>query len=72
MGVLNENNFIFKESYTKKIGDFVTENQDAIAEVVDQKYLEIFRAHPSKSDFEAETVVSKIINDQTIKNLFKL
>ena len=72
MGVLNEKNLILKPAYTKQIGDFVTENQDVMTEVLDQKYIEIFRAHPGKSDFAAETVVSKIINDQTIKNLFNI
>ena len=72
MGVLNENNMIFKPSYTKKIGDFVSKNQDTMLDVLDQKYVEVFRAHPSKSEFDAETVISKIINDQTIKNLFNI
>ena len=72
MGVLNENNLIFKPSYTKMIGDFVAEKQDTMMEVLDQKYVEIFRAHPGKSEFAAETVVSKIINDKTIKNLFNI
>jgi len=64
MGALDANNLILKPSYTKEIGDFVTANQDYIAEVVDKKYIEIFRAHPSKSEFDAETVVSKIINER--------
>jgi RNA polymerase sigma factor (sigma-70 family) len=72
MGVLNENNLIFKPSYTKKIGDFVVENLDTMREVIDQKYVEIFRDHPGKSEFDAETVISKIVNDKTIKNLFKI
>jgi len=72
MGVLNENNLIFKPSYTKKIGDFVAEKQDTMREVLDQKYVEIFRTHPGKSEFDAETVISKIINDKTIKNLFNI
>jgi len=72
MGVLNENNLIFKPSYTKKIGDFVAAKQDIMREVLDQKYVEIFRTHPGKSEFDAETVVSKIINDKTIKNLFNI
>lgn len=72
MGVLNENSLIFKPSYTKKIGDFVSENQDTMLDVLDQKYVDIFRGHPSKSEFDAETVISKIINDQTIKNLFNI
>jgi RNA polymerase sigma factor (sigma-70 family) len=72
MGVLNEHNFIFKPSYTKQIGEFVSENQDTMREVLDQKYVEIFRAHPGKTDFDAETVITKIINDKTIKNLFKI
>jgi RNA polymerase sigma factor (sigma-70 family) len=72
MGVLNENNLIFKPSYTKKIGNFVTEKEDIMREVLDQKYVEIFRTHPGKSEFDAETVISKIINDKTIKNLFNI
>jgi RNA polymerase sigma factor (sigma-70 family) len=72
MGAINESNMILKPSYTKKIGDFVSENQDEMREVLDQKYVEIFRDHPSKSEFDAETVISKIINDQTIKNLFNI
>ena len=72
MGVLDENSLIFKSSYTKKIGDFVTENQEVMREVIDQKYVEVFRTHPSKSEFNAESVVSKIINDKTIKNLFNI
>jgi len=72
MGVLNEHNLILKPSYTKKINDFVSENQEEMAEVIDQKYIEIFRDHPSKSKFDAEMVVTKIINDKTIKNLFKI
>jgi RNA polymerase sigma factor (sigma-70 family) len=72
MGVLNENNLIFKRSYTKKIGNFVREKQDIMREVLDQKYVEIFRTHPGKSKFDAETVISKIINDKTIKNLFNI
>mgnify|MGYP000134051526 CR=1 FL=1 len=72
MGVLKESNLIFKPSYTKKVGDFVIENQDLMRDVIDQKYVEIFRAHPSKADFDAETIVSKIINDKTIKNLFNI
>jgi RNA polymerase sigma factor (sigma-70 family) len=72
MGVLNENNLILKPAYIKQIGDFVSEKQNIMTKVLDQKYVEVFRAHPSKSDFDAETVVSKIINDQTIKNLFNI
>ena len=72
MGVLNEENMIFKPSYTKKIGDFVTDKQGEMWEAIDQKYVEIFRDHPSKSEFDPETVIDKIINDATIKNLFNI
>ncbi|MFT5823451.1 MAG: RNA polymerase sigma factor (sigma-70 family) [Crocinitomix sp.] len=72
MGVLNADNLIFKPSYRNKIGDFVSKNQDTMREKLDQKYVEIFRSHPGKSEFDARTVVSKIINDKTIKNLFNL
>jgi len=72
MGVLNEHNLILKPSYTKKIGDFVIDNQDYMTEVLDHKYIELFRKHPAKSEFDAQTIISKIINDKTIKNLFNI
>jgi RNA polymerase sigma factor (sigma-70 family) len=72
MGVLNESNLILKSSYTQQISDFVTENQDSMRDAIDEKYVEIFRGHPTKSSFDAETVVTKIINDKTIRNLFKI
>jgi len=72
MGVLSEDDLIFKPTYTKRIGDFVVEKQDFMREVLDQKYIEVFRDHPGKSEFDAQTVVSKIINDKTIKNLFNI
>ena len=72
MGALNADNLIFKPSYTKKINDFVIENQNLMVDAIDQKYVEIFRSHPSKSEFDAATIVSKVINDQTMKNLFNI
>lgn len=72
MGLLDKDNLILKPSYTKKIGDFVIENQNSITDVVDKKIIEIFRGHPSKSEFNAKNIVSKIVNDQTIKNLFNI
>ncbi len=72
MGAISADNLIFKPSYTKKIGDFVSQNQDAMREVIDQKYIEIYRTHPSKSEFDADTIVTKIIRDETIKNLFNI
>jgi len=71
-GVITESNMIFKPSYTKQIGDFVSQNQEEMLEVIDQKYIELFRTHPSKSEFDAESVVTKIINDQAMKNLFNI
>ncbi|MGL1885999.1 MAG: RNA polymerase sigma factor [Reichenbachiella sp.] len=70
MGALNPDNLIFKSSYTKRINNFVTENQDLMVETIDQKYIDIFRSHPSKSEFDAKTIIMKVINDQTMKNLF--
>jgi RNA polymerase sigma factor (sigma-70 family) len=72
MGVLSEHNLILKSTYTKRIGDFVTENQNIMTEVLDEKYREIFRNHPVKSKFEAQTIINRIIKDKTIKNLFNI
>lgn len=72
MGAINEQNMMLKPDYTRKIADFVSENQHNMLEVVDQKYIEIYRNHPVKSEFDAQTIVSKIVNDATIKHLFKI
>tara|TARA_B110000114_G_C14892680_1_gene317398 strand:- start:265 stop:711 length:447 start_codon:yes stop_codon:yes gene_type:complete len=72
MGALNAENLIFKPEYTKKINDFVSEHQEVMVDTLDQKYIELFRSHPSKSEFDAKTIVSKVINDQTLKNLLDI
>ncbi|MFT4603276.1 MAG: hypothetical protein ACI857_003464, partial [Arenicella sp.] len=72
MGAISPDNLILKPSYTKSIGDFVSSNQEQMTEVLDKKYREVFRDHPGKSDFKAQTVISKIVNDKTIKNLFNI
>ena len=72
MGAINADNMIFKPTYTKSIGEFAAENLDEMRDVLDQKYVEIFRGHPIETEFAAQSIVSKVINDQTVKNLFKI
>ncbi len=70
MGLLNEDDLTFLPSFTKRIGDFVHQHQSEMREKIDAKYLEIYRNQPGKVDFDAETVINKVIKDEGLKQLF--
>ncbi len=72
IGAITPDNLIFKESYTKEIRDFVSENQPTMKSLIDEKYVEIYRSHPSRSKFNSETIVNTIIRDKTVQSLFRI
>ncbi len=69
-GVLTEDTFRFKPSYSKKIADYAATVYEEVSDVLDQKYIEFYQEHPTKEDFGTETVITEIINDKNIKQFF--
>lgn len=62
-GRMQTNAKLFDPEYTAMISKYADRYADEVADVVDKKYIEFFQNHPTKEDFDVDTVVSKILND---------
>ncbi|EAY24925.1 RNA polymerase sigma factor [Microscilla marina] len=71
MGLLDENNLQFNISYKNKIALYVAPRYEETAQRFEEKYTELYREHPTKEDFSAETIVSEILNDDNLLKYFK-
>ena len=68
MGVLDEGNMQFNAGYRAKIAAYATEHHEVVGEAFVEKYTELFRDHPARADFDKQTVVTEILdNDELMK-----
>lgn len=70
MGVLDEKEMVFNAAFRHKIADFVLANYEDAQESFVEAYTDLFRDHPAKSDFDKETVVNKILDDDKLMGYF--
>lgn len=70
MGLLTEDTFVFNEPFSNKISNYVETVYEEVSNVLDKKYVEFYRDHPSKEDFGSETVISEILNDKDMIRFF--
>ena len=61
---------LFDPEYTSTISAYAEGIADEVADLVDKKYIEFFQQHPTKEDFNAETVINEIINDENLHKYF--
>jgi RNA polymerase sigma factor (sigma-70 family) len=69
-GLLEEGSFRFNQPYTNKISNYVDSVYEEVSDVLDKKYVDFFRDHPTKDDFGSETVISEILNDKDMLRFF--
>ena len=68
MGALDEGSMQFNVGYKAKIAAYATEHHEVASEAFVEKYTELFRDHPARSEFDKQTVVSEILeNDELMK-----
>lgn len=72
MGLLDEKNVQFNVSYKNKIADYVEANLDEATRVVEDKYVALFREHPTKEDFVKGKIVSEILGKNDLMHFFEL
>lgn len=70
MGALTEDKMTFNIGYKTKIADYVTGIYEDAADSVDEKYTQFFRSHPAKDNFDAETIIDEILNDNKLMQYF--
>ena len=69
-GYLTKDKKIFNVGYKKKIGDYVVSNVEAMATAIDLKHANLFRDLPARDEFDAQTIVEEILNDNEIMKYF--
>lgn len=69
-GKMQTNVKLFDPQYSATIAKYANEVADEVADIVDRKYIEFFQKHPTKEDFDAETVIDELLNDKDLHRHF--
>jgi len=70
-GKMQTDKKIFDPKYSSTIATYSEGIADEVADLVDKKYIEFFQKHPTKEDFDAETVINEIVNDKDLHKYFE-
>ncbi|NJO01029.1 MAG: RNA polymerase sigma factor [Bacteroidia bacterium] len=71
MGLLNEEKMVFNALFTKRIGNYVQKNYHQVDEAFDERYTQLFQTHSIKSEFDAQTLIDEVLNDEELMKHFK-
>ena len=69
-GRMQTNGKLFDPEYYTTILTYAEKHGDEVADMVDKKYIEFFQKHPSKKDFNVDSVVSDILNDPDLHRYY--
>ena len=70
MGALDERHQIFNISYKNKIADYVADQIETATDTFDERYTALYREHPTKEDFDKQTVIDKVLGDGKLMKFF--
>jgi RNA polymerase sigma factor (sigma-70 family) len=70
-GKMQTDKKIFDPKYSSTIAAYSEGISDEVADIVDKKYIEFFQRHPTKDDFNTETVINEIVNDKDLHKYFE-
>jgi RNA polymerase sigma factor (sigma-70 family) len=70
-GKMQTDKKIFDPKYSSTIAAYSEGISDEVADIVDKKYIEFFQRHPTKEDFNTETVINEIVNDNDLHKYFE-
>jgi RNA polymerase sigma factor (sigma-70 family) len=69
-GKMQTNARLFDPQYSTTIAKYASEVADEVADIVDKKYIDFFQKHPTKEDFDADTIVAELLNDPDLHRHF--
>ena len=72
MGVLDEEKMVFNIKTQTKVKDFVEQNHAAALDDFTDTYTKLFQEHPIKDDFDKDTIVNELINNEKLTDYFRL
>lgn len=70
-GRMETNKKMFDPAYSATIEKYVEKHADEVADIVDRKYIEFFQKHPTKEDFDSNTIITELINDPDLHRHYK-
>ena len=69
-GRMQTNVKLFDPAFSATIAHYAESVADEVAEMIDRKYIEFFQQHPTRESFDADTIISEIINDKEYNKYF--
>ncbi|MFD1615843.1 RNA polymerase sigma factor [Gelatiniphilus marinus] len=72
MGVLDEEKMLFNIKTKVKVKDFVENNHEEALDDFTTTYTKLFQEHPVKDDFDKDTIIKELINNDKLSNYFKI
>lgn len=71
MGVLDKDNLLFNLKTKTKVRDFVESHHEAAFDDFSDAYTKLFQEHPLKDNFDKDTIVKELINNNKLTDYFK-
>ena len=62
-GKMQTNTKLFDPKFSATIAKYAESVADEVADIVDKKYIAFFQKHPTKDDFDTNTIIEELIND---------
>lgn len=70
MGMLDEQNMVFNIATKTRIADFVEAEYETLHDIVDEKYLFLFRQHPTRDNFDKQMIIDEVLQDEELMKRF--
>jgi RNA polymerase sigma factor (sigma-70 family) len=70
-GKMQTDKKMFDPKYSSTIAIYSEGIADEVADIVDKKYIDFFQRHPTKEDFDTDTVINEIVNDKDLHKYFE-
>ncbi len=70
LGMLDEQKMIFNIATKTRIADFVEAEYETLHDIVDEKYLFLFRQHPTRENFDKQMIIDEVLQDEELMRRF--
>ena len=69
-GALDKSKMQFNVGYRRKIADFAVANYQDLDDAFDEAYTKLFRDHPARQDFDKQTVIDRVLDNEELMGYF--
>lgn len=69
-GMLDEQKMLFNIATKTRVADFVEAEYETLHDIVDEKYLFLFRQHPARENFDKQLIIDEVLQDEELMKRF--